>query len=249
MITLYQFPISHFCEKVRWTLAYKKLEHTLVDLLPGFHAKPMMKLSGHHSVPVLTDTTKAIANSSDILNYLDRHYPEPSLMPTDPSLKQEVLEWERFADKEIGPQVRKICYHTLLDHPKRVREIFCLGQPWYKALLIKLIFPKLAKKMRVLMQINEESVAESKIRLDAALQRLSLHLKDKKYLAGNQFSRADLSVASLLAPFVRPSNYGFERYGKTGYDWSAPYPAALQNYIDQHSEILAWVSALYQKHR
>ena len=37
MIELYQFPISHFCEKIRWTLDYKGLSHKTRNLLPGLH--------------------------------------------------------------------------------------------------------------------------------------------------------------------------------------------------------------------
>ena len=35
--TLYQFPISHYCEKVRWAMDYKKLEYKAKNLLPGLH--------------------------------------------------------------------------------------------------------------------------------------------------------------------------------------------------------------------
>ena len=59
MIKLYQFPISHYCEKIRWALEYKGLEYRKVNLLPGFHIKTTTKLVGKSSVPVLTDGDKA----------------------------------------------------------------------------------------------------------------------------------------------------------------------------------------------
>ncbi len=35
--TLYQFPISHYCEKTRWNLEAKGLSYRIENLLPGPH--------------------------------------------------------------------------------------------------------------------------------------------------------------------------------------------------------------------
>ena len=37
MRILYQFPLSHFCEKARWMLDYKELEYVAQNLMPGAH--------------------------------------------------------------------------------------------------------------------------------------------------------------------------------------------------------------------
>lgn len=37
MLTLYQFPISHYCEKIRWALDFKQLKYNTVNLLPALH--------------------------------------------------------------------------------------------------------------------------------------------------------------------------------------------------------------------
>lgn len=241
MITLYQFPISHFCEKVRWALAYKKLDYKIVNLLPGFHAKKMMELVGKHSVPVLVDGEKAIAESSAIISHLDNKYPEHQLTPTHSTLKEEAMEWENFADKEIGVHVRRIAYHTLLEHPEIVIKFFTQGGPWYGRFLIKMIFPKLRKKMRYLMDINDESVKKSKIGFEEALKRVCTRLENNQFLVGKQFSRADLAVASLMAPLCSPQEYGL--------DWPSIYPESLQAYIDQHETQLQWVKKTYKSFR
>lgn len=241
MITLYQFPISHYCEKVRWALAYKKIDHQLVNLLPGFHAKKMIQLTGKHSVPVIEDNGIAVQNSSEIIDYLEENYPDHALTPHDDIEKKEVLEWERLADEEIGPHIRRICYYTLLDHPKIVVKFFTQGGPWHSAFLIRIIFPRLRNKMRKLMNINSNSVADSKIHLETALDRVSARLENNQYLVGNQFSRADLAVAALLAPFCSPDKYGLV--------WPEIYPEPLASYINQHKEKLDWVSKIYRLHR
>jgi len=241
MLTLHQFPISHYCEKIRWVLDYKKIEYETVNHLPGFHAKKMIALTGQHSVPVLVNGDKTFADSAKIINYLENQYPSLALTPTTPTEKQEAMEWERFADKEIGVHVRKICYHTLLKHPKLVVKFFTQDGPWYGPLLIRFIFPTLRKKMRHLMKINAESVKESKDRLELALKRVSARLENNSFLVGNQFSRADIAVASLLAPLCCPKRYGL--------DWPPELPQELQDYIDTHSDQLQWVDKLYHSHR
>ena len=55
MIELYQFPFSHYCEKVRWALDYKGIAYRTVNLLPGSHFKHLAKLAPKSSVPVLRD--------------------------------------------------------------------------------------------------------------------------------------------------------------------------------------------------
>ena len=53
MITLYEFPISHYCEKIRWALDYKKLDWTGKTLLVGPHMAQARKISGKTTVPIL----------------------------------------------------------------------------------------------------------------------------------------------------------------------------------------------------
>ena len=71
MITLYQFPISHYCEKARWALDYKHVDHKVKNLLPGIHVKTTKKLAPRSSVPVLVHDNKAIQGSNHIISYLD----------------------------------------------------------------------------------------------------------------------------------------------------------------------------------
>ena len=44
MIKLYQFACSHFCEEARRAREYKRVACQPVNLLPGFHLKPMRLL-------------------------------------------------------------------------------------------------------------------------------------------------------------------------------------------------------------
>jgi glutathione S-transferase len=241
LIKLYQFPISHYCEKIRWALDFKSLDYQKVNVIPGLHMKPMKRLSGQYSVPVLQDGKVVVANSDKILDYLDLKYPENPLTPDDENLKAQVYEWEKFADQQVGIHVRRVCYHTLLDHPKLVRRFFSQDGPWYGSLFIRLAFPKLSVKMRHLMKINSAAVEESKTIIEKSLSTLVEHLGERKFLVGDQFTRADLSVAALLAPFCRPEKYGLH--------WPESFPRELEDYLQGFRGQLAWVDHMYQNYR
>jgi len=240
MLSLYQFPISHYCEKVRWALDHKQLDYRVVNLLPGFHVGTAKKLAGRSSVPILVHDARAIRNSSDIINYLETLVPAHALTPTDAEARQEALEWEHFADREIGPWVRRVCYHTLLEHPALVIPFFTLNGPWYGPWVLRPLFPSLSKKMRKLMNINAASTQEGQARITQALDKVH-ERQGNRYLVGEQFSRADLAVASLLAPLCRPAGYGL--------DWPSAYPEPLAGFVASLSEKLAWVNRLYAEHR
>ena len=245
MITLYQMPISHYCEKVRWVLDYKRLPHKKKNLLPGLHVKPMLKLTEQSSLPVLVDDKKTVFNSADIISYLDSEYPRFPLNSGGPDIAESDLEkindWEKLADNVIGVNVRKICYSVLLDHPEIVIPFFTQDGPWYGRFLMKRIFPKLRSRMKKFMKINPEELSLSLNELELVKEKVLDRIKDHEYLVGKRFSRADLSVAALFAPFFGPEKYGLE--------WPESYPEPLQGVIHEYVEIGSWVKAIYKKHR
>lgn len=257
MITLYQMPISHYCEKVRWMLSYKRLPYKAKNLLPGLHIRKIKKITQKTTMPVLVDDKKAITNSSDIISYLDKEYPrfplsfdsslgsnkEPAHEVNDEMirLQQEVLEWETLADEHIGLHVRKICYNTLLDYPEIVIPFFAHEGPWYSRFLLKRMFSKLQFKMRKYMDINTESTQNSHKELCIIRDKIAQRVKSHDYLVGDCFTRADLSVAALFAPFFSPSKYGL--------DWPEKYPQPLQSIINEYESIRPWVLKMYERHR
>ncbi len=241
MLTLYQFPISHYCEKARWTLEYKKLEYKKVNLLPGPHIKKAKKLANKPSLPILVHNGKVINESRKIITYLDHIFPNNKLTPENEDLKKSAMDWEHFADKEIGPDVRSLCYHTLLDHPDITIPFFTVDGPWYGNLFMKYNYPRLSKNMRTLMQLNDKTVGLIQQRLTKAINKLYAHIKTREFFVGNTFTRADLAIASLLAPLCKPAKYGL--------DWPKQYPEPLHSTIKEYKDKLNWVTNMYNQFR
>ena len=241
MIELYQFPLSHYCEKVRWALDYKKLHYTPRNLLPGLHIKKAKKLSKSSSLPILLHNGFAVSGSTDIITYLEQQFPDYTLTPLDAQLRHETLRWESYADNEIGGYVRQVCYHTLLDHPDLVIPFFTNNGPWYGRFLLKRIFPQLQSRMRRYMDVNDQSVEFALQKLDQAIDKIAAHLQAREFFVGQQFTRADIGVASLLAPFCRPQKYGL--------DWPERYPDKLEEVVERYAQKLNWVNDLYKLYR
>jgi glutathione S-transferase len=81
MLELYQFELSHYCEKVRLILDYKGLPYRKIEVTPGLGQVDLYRLSGQRQVPVLKDGNEVIADSTAIAKYLDQRYPERLIIP------------------------------------------------------------------------------------------------------------------------------------------------------------------------
>lgn len=240
-ITLYQFPISHYCEKVRWALDYKGLDYQVKNLLPGFHIKVALKMAPKTSVPILDHDGVIVQGSARILTYLDDTFPDKKLTPVNPQEAQLAREWEQYLDEEIGVHLRRYIYHTLLEHPDIVVGLLVEGSPWYQRIPFRLMFPKVRKIMRKHMKIDADTAAQSKQRVEAALQRISDTVQQQPFLAGDRFSRADLTAAALLAPLFMPPQYGLT--------WPASLPEPLKSDVARYRDQLAWAEAVYRDYR
>jgi glutathione S-transferase len=114
MIQLYQFPFSHYCEKIRWALDYKGIAHRTINLLPGFHLRQIASFAPKTCLPVLRDGAIVVQDSSAIIDYLDRRFTNPALTPSEPKAAREALEWEEYVDEQIGVNIRLWFYHHIL---------------------------------------------------------------------------------------------------------------------------------------
>ncbi len=241
MIKLYQFPISHYCEKARWALDHMEFDYQTINLVPGLHLKTIKKLAVKSSVPIIQYQQKVIEGSNNILDFLETLSPERSLLFEDAGLNQQVFDWEKRLDKVAGVNVRLVAYHLLLEHPKIVKPFFAHQGPWYAALFLLLAYPKLAKTMRRHMGINETSFVKAKQELHQLLDELQNCYQQKTFLIGDRFSRADLTAASLFAPLVMPAGYGLI--------WPKDLPSDYASLGSEYAEKLTWVKTLYKSYR
>jgi glutathione S-transferase len=240
---LLEFPHSHYCEKARWALDYKGIPFQAVPIMPGFHMITVRKYAPDTSVPVLLDNNEVVQGSSDIINYLEQRYPSQPLTPTDTDERRACLEIERTMDERLGENIRRILYYRLLGYPDFIRYCFTHPMPQLRQLIFRIFYPILRYKIYQTYVISTEKVEQARREFDAAMSELEKQLKYRQYLVGEQFTRADLSVASMLSLLVMPQEHPFP--------WKEipdPQTRLFYNEFQDHP-VSEWVRKMYLDHR
>ena len=243
-ITLHQFEFSHFNEKARWALDFKGVVHTRTSYLPGPHMPAIKKLSAQTQTPVLQNQENYIAGSADIIAYLEEIHSEPSLYPRDAESRTRALTLQSEMDEQLGPAVRTVIFSGLINEPGYLVNMFGRSKSVVKRQLYRATFP-LAKRL-----IAKGNGVDDQGNIDrcfkevhAWLDQLQAILAGSEHLVGSEFSIADLTAASLLAPIANVSHTDMQR--------PQPMPATVQRILEQFSEhpTIHWVQRIYKNHR
>jgi glutathione S-transferase len=239
---LYQFPVSHYCEKARWALDYKSVPYQTKNLLPGLHRLTLRGKVNDTSLPVLRMNGNYIQGSDHIIDFLDQTIPTNMLTPTHPDQRAETEHWETFASTELATPLSVFHYSHMLETPDLLRQRYIQNGPWYGPLYYAVTFNRICQVIRDLYKINQNSAARAHATIEAGLRKLEQNLHSRTYLVGEQFTRADLSVAALLSPLAMPAQLAANR--------SSEYPAITEfraQLVD--SPVIQWVNRIYQTHR
>lgn len=202
---LVTIPVSHYSEKARWGLDYLQIPFKELAHMPPFHRGATKKYGGT-SVPVLITDTGAATDSTDILRYLDRLYPE-RLYPIDPQLQLLGTELEILFNNTLGVHTRRWGYSYVLT-PELLYPRWTLGVPFWEKLLFPVIFPKVGAILKQNFDITATSGAESYREIKGVFDRVDRILADgRKYLLGDRFSAIDITFAALAAPILQPPEH------------------------------------------
>ncbi|HYC00886.1 MAG TPA: glutathione S-transferase [Candidatus Limnocylindrales bacterium] len=243
-IELLQFPFSHYNEKVRWTLDYKRIAHVRINYLPGPHAPQIKKLTGQTAVPVVRTDGKVVAGSARIIDMIERSHPSPPLYPADAADREEALAIQQRFDDELGPAVRRLVFKALLDdEPDYIPRMFSVGKPEWKRALYRGMFPLVQGLLRKANGVTSEQVAVAEKTVESLLDFIAGKTSRTGQMVGDGFTIADLTGAALLAPMVAVTHPDMAK--------PEPLPKAarvlLQRY-ERHPAVL-WVHEQYRKHR
>jgi glutathione S-transferase len=240
---LWQFTSSHFNEKARWALDYKRVPHVRHSLIPGFHVPVVKRLTGRTQVPVLKLNGKTICDSTRIIEALEGAYPEPPLYPADPDERRRALELEDYFDKELGPYIRQWIFHVILPHPEFVRAAFVSHASPAIQLAHRAMAPLFGRIMKRQMDINPASAEAARGKTMQAMDRLENELRPSGYLVGDSFTVADLTAAALFSPIVRPPEFPYKGV--------APLPEPFKKIRESFSgrRGFRWTRQIYREHR
>jgi glutathione S-transferase len=244
-LTLIHVPVSHYSEKARWALDYKRVPHVRRWPPGGFHPLVCWILTRrkHQTVPVLVMDGEGIGDSTEIIRRLEERFPEPPLYPADPDERRRALELEDFLDEELGGYVRRLVYHHLTSDPEMLIELtqhqVQYGHEATMGLNTRILKAFLDLRFAT---SSPERARHAEEKVLAALDRLDAELDGREYLAGDRFSVADLTAAALLYPFTMPPQAPWR---------PTKLPQAWVDFSEANRERPChdWALAMYERHR
>jgi glutathione S-transferase len=240
---LWHLKVSHYNEKARWALDYKRVPHVRRAAIPGRHARIARSLGAGRTFPVLELDGEILGDSTLIIHALERRHPEPPLYPADPADARRALEIEDFFDEEFGPYLRLLVLEHMLPDPRLFLGAFAPDLSAPRRWVARAIHPLTRRKVAADFGIERSGVelAWSKCRL--AGERFAAELQPNGYLVGDGFTVADLTVAALLSPVVAPVEFPYPQPQR-----DHPRLADLRRMLDGWGA-LEWAREIYARHR
>jgi glutathione S-transferase len=208
---------SHFNEKARWALDRYSVPFRESGYMPGIHALGVLPVavrfglgrgdafSTPFATPVLiTDDGLCIRDSSSIVRYVSDRYASPG---TDLYPNAEVVELDAHLSRTLGPDTRRIAY-TYLGSTEQMARVADLNVGRRQARWFKLLAPLIRPAMMRKLDVSPARSARSLDDVRREMDRISARIEGRRWLVGDRFTAADLSLACLAAPVLVPSEYG-----------------------------------------
>ena len=240
---LWHIPLSHFNEKVRWTLDYKRIAHHRQVLGPDYLIRAW-RATGHGTLPILFLDGRAIGDSTHIIAALEGRYPDPPLYPRDAAARDRALALEDCFDEQLGPALRAAMLTPLFrHHPDVALRVLTTGMPdkaYQNLLPLVRVFPTF---YRFRHKISDKKLEADRATVNTMLDRIEQERQGRAYLVGDVFTVADLTAAAMLSPVLQPP--------EIQYPLRVDLPPYLQDYRAKLLEHPAthWAADIYQRHR
>jgi glutathione S-transferase len=240
---LWHIPLSHFSEKARWTLDYKRVAHRR-QVLGADYLFRAWWATGHGTLPILFLDGRAVGDSTHIIAALEERHPEAPLYPGDPAARQRALALEDYFDEQLGPALRASFVTPLFRHdPDVALRALTTGMPekaYQQLRPLARIFPAF---YRFRHNISDAKLDADRTTVKDALDRIERERRGHAYLVGDTFTVADLTAAALLSPLLQPP--------EIQYPLRITLPQYLQDYRATLLEHPAtqWATGIYRSHR
>jgi glutathione S-transferase len=177
VVELYPSPWS---ERLRWVLDAKGVRYERTQYQPIADEEAHRRTTGLATAPVLFADGAIIGDSNAAVDWLEETLPAPPLVPSDARLRATVRAWEVAAAETMAPAARLVK----------------IGQ--WKASNLQPIADHFATKYGWSPDVEARAGAL----LRRFVSDLARAVERSPYLVGDGFTRADLTVASMLATVV-----------------------------------------------
>src|SRR5262245_13713753 len=240
---LWHIPLSHFNEKVRWTLDYKRIAHHR-QVLGADYLIRAWRATGRGTLPILFLNGRAIGDSTHIIAALEERYPEPPLYPADAAARERALALEDYFDEQLGPALRAAMITPLFrNDPDVALRVLTTGMPeeaYARLRPLGRIFPIF---YRFRHRISDGKLETDRATVDAVLDRIEQERRGAAYLIGDVFTVADLTAAALLSPLLQPAEIQYPLRVEL-----PPYVLDYRSTLLRHPA-MQWAAGIYRRHR
>jgi glutathione S-transferase len=211
---LYVMPISNAAAAGAAMVAYKRVPHRLVRLMPGLHPV-LVRFAGFEgfTLPALELDGHKVQGSRRIARFLDEVSAERPLFPLDPEQRARVEEAERWGDQVLQPVPRRLFRHLLLVNEDARHwmgtEIMHLPAPRVLAVLFMPVIRQLARKSRA----DDARVRDDIARLPQLLDHVDGLIADGTIGAAEP-NAADFQILASVAVLRAFADVGHEVRGR-----------------------------------
>jgi GSH-dependent disulfide-bond oxidoreductase len=198
VLTLYHWEPVASCALPLIALAEKHLsyESRYVDVLrleqlePGFLA-----LNPQGQVPVLVHEERVITESTLMLEYLEAVFPQPSLAPASAHDAYRMQVWLKFVDEYFAPALALLGWQRFGAGARA-----SLDGARARSAITRLPLERQAVWKAALDGHADEQLAAARRGLELRVPRVEEALSATQWLAGPDFSLADIAVFAMLKP-------------------------------------------------
>lgn len=244
-ITLYTYSVSQSSEKIRWALDSAGIAYRERRLAPFIH-KPLNATAAGgllSPMPVLEADGQMLADSTHILEWLERYRAPFALIPRDSAVRGEVMSAESRFD-HAGAHLLRWTYAFLLRQPELALRLWSLNANPLQSLALRAGFPLIKYVFERGLGFSNEQLERSRNAIENVMEELDqAAAAGRHFLVGHKLSVADLTAAALLAPLACPDEhplYSRADYRKLMKAAAAPW---------KHRPGLEWVRETYQRYR
>lgn len=212
---LFTIPISHFCERARWTLEHLSIPYAEKPSLQVFHRKALRRIGAGRTTPALLIGDQTLRDSYEISDWANQQPHDEAhrlvFWKPDSPEAQSLVKW----GESLAVWSRIIAYDWLLPERELLLRYNNRGAPAWQGWMLRMGYKKASSLVRQHFKITTEAVQRAKDQLRNAMDQLASRLGHAPYLSieqgthqGERFSELDLVLASYLGPVLFPPEYG-----------------------------------------
>ena len=208
-IHLYHYSQSNCAMRIRialeeknlpWTSHYINLDtqDNLTDEYFGIHP--------HGLVPSMVHDGEIIYESSDILRFLEKNYPEPSLIPEDPEQQTEMEEWLDMT-RDLHVKVIKVWVYGTERYRSKTHESMA-------DYITKQPNQELIEFHKMTLQdghIPQEKIDKAAAELHGLFERIDRNLEKYEWIVSDKMTLADIAWIPNYT-LLHYNNFPFESY-------------------------------------